>query len=140
MKIKITITVRYFQKNARINQLKDNHKNFVHSIIILKFGEKKIAKEKFYVAKKPIKIWDADVDNMLTLKLIKIKTKSNYLIGYLDKDIRALALIMLKMYGNVKTFKVKGGDKDKNNKLMSFRQMVRSYQKNIKLFGLRFKN
>ena len=30
-------------------------------------------------------------------------------------------LIMPKMSGYVKTFKVKEGDKDKNNKLMSFR-------------------
>ena len=42
------------------------------------------------------------------------------MIGYLDKAIRPLVLIMSKMKGYVKTFEVKGGDKDKNNKLMSF--------------------
>ena len=42
------------------------------------------------------------------------------MIGYLDKAIRPLVLIMPKMSGYVKTFKVKEGDKDKNNKLMPF--------------------
>ena len=42
------------------------------------------------------------------------------MIGYLDKTIRPLVLIMPKMILYVKTFKVKDGDKDKNNKLMSF--------------------
>ena len=41
-------------------------------------------------------------------------------IGYLDKAIRPLVSIMPKMGGYVKTFKVKEGNKDKNNKLMSF--------------------
>ena len=43
------------------------------------------------------------------------------MIGYLDKAIRLLILIMHKMTGYVKTFKVKDGDNDKQNKLMSFR-------------------
>ena len=38
------------------------------------------------------------------------------MIGYLDKTIRPLVLIMPKLSGYVKTFKVKEG----NNKLMSF--------------------
>ena len=38
----------------------------------------------------------------------------------LDEDIRPLVLVMSKMSGYVKTFKVKERDKDKNNKLMSF--------------------
>ena len=42
------------------------------------------------------------------------------MIGYLDKVIRPLVLMMPKMSGYVKTFKVKDVDKDKNNKLMSF--------------------
>ena len=41
------------------------------------------------------------------------------MIRYLDKAI--LFLIMPKMSGYVKTFKVKDGDKDKNNNLVSFR-------------------
>ena len=43
------------------------------------------------------------------------------MIGYLDKVIRPLVLIFSKRSGYVKTFKVKDGDKDKNNKFMSFR-------------------
>ena len=51
---------------------------------------------------------------------MKTKTNSTYLIGYSDKAIRPLVLIMPKRKGYVKTFKVKDGNKDKNNKLMSF--------------------
>ena len=51
------------------------------------------------------------------LKLVKTKSNSKYLIGIkLNKAIRPLVLFMskiTKMSGYVKTFKVKGGDKDK---------------------------
>ena len=67
--------------------------------------------------KKPIKIWNVNFDIIVISKLIKTKTKSKYLTGYLDNNIRSLVLIMPKMSGYVKTFKVEG----KNNKLMSFR-------------------
>ena len=43
------------------------------------------------------------------------------MIGYLDKVIRPLVLIISRTSRYVKTFKVKNGDKDKNNKTMSFR-------------------
>ena len=66
---------------------------------MLRFGEREIAKEKFYEAKIPV------------------KPNSKYLTGYLDKDIRSLVLVMPKMMGYVDTFKVG----DKNIKLMSFR-------------------
>ena len=36
-----------------------------------RFGEKEIAKQNFYSAKKPIKIWDVNVDNIVHSKLIK---------------------------------------------------------------------
>ena len=71
---------------------------------MLRFGETKVTKEKFYAAK-------------------KIKTNSKYLIGHSDKAIWLLVLIMPEMSEYVKTFKtfkVKDGDKDKNNKLTSF--------------------
>ena len=87
---------------------------------MLRFGETKVTKQKFYAAKKLIKIWDVNVDNIVISKLIETKTYSKYLIGYLNKVIRSLVLIMPKMSGYVKTFKVKNGNKDKNNKLMSF--------------------
>ena len=44
-------------------------------------------KEKFYVAKKPMKIWDVNVDNIVISRLVKTKTSSKYSIGYLDKAI-----------------------------------------------------
>ena len=43
------------------------------------------------------------------------------MIGYLDKVIRTLVLIVPKTSGYVKIFKFKDGDKDMNNKLISFR-------------------
>ena len=83
--------------------------------------EREIAKEKFYAAKKPINIWDINIENIVISKLIKENTNSKYLIRIeFDKAIRPLALIVPKMSGYVKIFKVKEGDKDKNNKLMSF--------------------
>ena len=79
--------------------------------------EREIAKEKFYATKRPIKIWDVKVDNIVISISAKTKTNSKYLIGYLDKAIRPLVLIMPQTSGYVKTFKVKEGD----NKLFSYR-------------------
>ena len=100
--IKITTTILYFEKYARINQLQNNHKIFFHNILTLRIGETKIAKGKFYAAKKPKNIWDVNFHNIVTSKLVKTKTNSKYLIGYLDKVIRPLVLIMPKMSGYVK--------------------------------------
>ena len=110
---------------------KSNHKTFFHSIIIWRFGETKVTKEKFCASKYG--------DNIVILKLVKTKTNFNYLIGYLDKAIRPLFLIVPKMSGYVKTFKVKDGDKHKNNKLMSFCIDDEKLLTNIKLFGIRLK-
>ena len=84
---------------------------------MVKFRKTEIEKEKFYAAKKPIKMWDVNVDNIVIAKLVKTKTNFKYLIGYLDKDIRPLVLIISKMSGYVETFKIE----DKINILMSFR-------------------
>ena len=84
---------------------------------MLRFEETKVTKEKFYSAKKSIKFWDINVDNTVMSKLIKTKTNSKYLIGYLDKVMRPLVLIIPKISEYVKTFKVKDR---KSNKLMSF--------------------
>ena len=70
--------------------------------------------------KKPVKIWNVNADDFLTSKLVKTKTISKYLTGYLDITIRVLVLIMPKLSGSVKKLKVKDWDKDKNNRLMSF--------------------
>ena len=94
---------------------------FFLCIIMLKFGETKVTKEKIHAIKKPIKIWDINVDNIVISKLVKTKINSKCLVGYSDKPKRPLDLIMPKMSGWVKIFKVKDGDKEKNNRLMSFR-------------------
>ena len=83
---------------------------------MVRFEDREIAKERLYAAKTPKKVCDVNVDNIVISKLVKSKTNSKYLIGYLDKAIRPLVLIMPKMSGYVKTFEVKEG----NNKLMSF--------------------
>ena len=83
------------------------------------YGQIKVAKEELDGTKKPINVWDPNVDNIVTSMLVKRKTNSNYMIGYLDNDIRPLDLILPKMSGYVKTFKDKG--EDNNNKLMSLR-------------------
>ena len=100
---------------------------------MLRFEETKVKNETFYDIKKPMKIWAVDVDNKVISKLIKTKTRSKYFIVYLDKAVRPLVLIMPKMGGYVKIFKVKDGDKGKNIKLMSFRI------DDEKLSGLRLK-
>ena len=63
---------------------------------MLRFRERKIAKEKFYPEKKPTKIWDVNVDNIVISKLIGTKNNSKYLIGYSDKVIRPSVLIIPK--------------------------------------------
>ena len=73
------------------------------------------------IAKKPLKTWNVDVNNLVISTLVETKTNSKYLIGYLNKVIRPLVLILSKMSWYVETFKVKDGVKDKNNILMSFR-------------------
>ena len=83
---------------------KKKTQNFVSSIIMVRFGKKEIAKEKFYTTNRPIRIWDINVDNLVISRLVKLNSK--YLIGYEDKAVRPLVLIMPKMSGYVKAFKV----------------------------------
>ena len=75
------------------------------------------SKKKFYATKRPITFCYVNVDNIVFSKLVKTKTNSIYLIGCVDKAIRQLVLIMPEMSRYVKTLK----NKDRNNKLMSFR-------------------
>ena len=74
-------------------------------------------KKSFYSARKPIKIWDISIDNIVISKLYETKTNPKYLIWYLDKFQRTLVLTMPKISRYVKSFKVK----DKKNKLMFIR-------------------
>ena len=63
--------------------------------------------------KKSINIWDVIIDNIVISKLIETKTYSKYLIGYVDKVIKPLVLILSKKSRYFQTFKVEDGDKDK---------------------------
>ena len=58
-------------------------------------------KKNFMVQKNP-NVWDVNVNNIVISKLIETKTNSKYLIGYLDKVIKPLVLILLKISGHVK--------------------------------------
>ena len=51
----------------------------------MKFGDTKVTKEKFYAAKKPIKIWDINVDNIVISKLIELKL---ILSSWLDIQVK----------------------------------------------------
>ena len=49
------------------------------------------------MVQKTNKYLDVNVDNIVISKLIRTKTNSKYLIGYLDKVIRPLVLVLHKM-------------------------------------------
>ena len=67
-----------------------------------------------------MKIQHVNFENTVISKLVKAKANSKYCIGYLDKATAQLLLIVPKI-GYFKTFKVKEGEKEKINKLMTFR-------------------
>ena len=67
-----------------------------------------------------IYVWDVYVDNIVISKLVKAKTNSQYLSGYLDKFIRPFALALPKISGYVKTYKVTDRDIDKIIQLLPF--------------------
>ena len=69
--------------------------------------------------------------------MISIFFVKKHLIGYLDQVKRSLVLIMPKMSGYVKTFKVRDGDNDKSNKLVFFH--IDDEKLLEMLFGLRLK-
>ena len=78
---------------------------------MLRFGKKKVRKVEFYDAKKPIKIWDVNFNNIIISNLVeKIKNNGKYQIGSLDEVIRPLVLILPKISGYVKTFQDKVED------------------------------
>ena len=63
----------------------------------MRYGKTNVEKEEFYGVKKPIKIWDVNVDNIVISKLVETKNSYKYLIGYLDEVRRPLVLIFPKM-------------------------------------------
>ena len=44
---------------------------FVHSIIIIRFGDREIVKEKFYDANRPLKTWDVNFRHIVISKLVE---------------------------------------------------------------------
>ena len=58
----------------------------------------------------------ANIDKLVISKLFGIKTYSKYLVRHLDKIIRPLVLMLIKIGEYVNSFKVKV----ENNKLMTF--------------------
>ena len=71
---------------------------------ILTRQQYEIGKKEFQSAKKK-KERNADVDNTVILKSIGPKNNCQCLIGYLDKVIKALALILPKESGYAKYFR-----------------------------------
>ena len=69
----------------------------------MRFGEKEIAKEKFYGAKTTIKMWDVNVDNIVFSKVIETKTNSNLIGIKFDKLLRNYNEKLLKKYSAVWT-------------------------------------
>ena len=77
-----------------------------------KIGRERNSERKVSCCQKTYKkIWDVHIDNKVVSKLLEIKTNSKF-----DKAIRSLVLIMSKMSGYVKTFKIE----KRINKLMFF--------------------
>ena len=58
-------------------------------------------------SKRPIKIWNVNFDSIVISRLVKTRTNSKYWIAYLDKDIRLSVLIMPRISGYIKAFKLK---------------------------------
>ena len=69
---------------------------------MLRSGETKIANKTFYAARNIYNI--VNIDNIVISNLVETKTNSKYLLGYLDKVIRPLVLLLHKMSGYAKTF------------------------------------
>ena len=51
---------------------------------MLRFGKTEEAKKEFYQEKKKIiiKVWDVNVDNIVTSKVVDMKNNFKYFIGY----------------------------------------------------------
>ena len=109
---------------------------------MLRFDERKVAKEEVYGAKKAMNSWDVNVNKIVISNLIEAQNNFKYLIGYFDEFIRLLVLMLPKMSGYVTTFKNGDRDKDnnKNNELMFFHINNEKLLESVKTFGLRLKN
>ena len=99
--LKCSITQFYIRiKNHYYNILLEKYSYQLEKKVIIKCfltskmlrakSRKKIAEKTFCGATTAMENQDVDVNNIVITKLIKIKTDSKYLIGYLDKVIRLL--------------------------------------------------
>ena len=69
---KTWIKTKKYWRNTNIKIQKNNdNKSFFCSIIMLRFGEIKVAKEEDYGAKAAINIWNVNANNIGILKLIE---------------------------------------------------------------------
>ena len=75
-------------------------------MIRLRIEETEIEKRQIIYAAKNQYTFGINIDNLVLSKLVQTKSNSEYLIGFLDKVTRPLVLIMAKMRGYDKTFKV----------------------------------
>ena len=73
---------------------------------MLRFDKTKVAKKNIMLPKKK-EIWNVNIDNIVISNLIETKANPKYLIGYFDKVIRPLVLILPKMSGYVRYLKLK---------------------------------
>ena len=73
---------------------------------MVKFGKIEMARKSLILKKKPTQILDDNVDIIVISKLVKTETNSKYFVGYLDKGVILLVLIMPKMSGYSKTFEI----------------------------------
>ena len=64
-------------------------------------------------------IWEVNVNNLVISKLVDTNNNSTYLIEYLGEVTTPLVLTLPQLSEYIKTFKDKGGEKKKNNKLLS---------------------
>ena len=78
---------------------------------MLGFGKIKVRKEIFYDAKKPIKILDVNVYNIVISNLVETTNNSKFLVGYLHDVVRPLILIFPKISGYAKTVEDKSNNK-----------------------------
>ena len=61
--------------------------------MMVRLGQKEIARENSYAAKKPIKILDVNFDNIVILKLIETETNSKCLMSFRIDDEKLLEKI-----------------------------------------------
>ena len=56
---------KFFLEKCSYELAKKQPQIFINSIIMVKLGDREIAKEKFHASKRSIKIWDVNVNNIV---------------------------------------------------------------------------